>query len=363
MVQYLKEVSNDQQNLIIKALDARKICCSKDSTCNFAYENELLKVRLEESEKRILFLEKEAKDLMRILNAKMISASCNFKTSQMESPTKTDSSCQTLTSSNLPLSNPNDNIVDNMNDLEHLKQLNGSFIPQISNNLETPVIIKNSKKHSVNWKTVDLFNKTSIKDISIDEIINELENDGTVNSNQRSISCENIDKIDQCINFNQKIKSLEETIAKQNKKLDDLFNKLSEDKINITKANPPMKNICEEKTVSEDPTKESKLKKGKIAKNLDAQLIVVRKKYKEDCYKNHFSKTQPSKTNSNNFSFTKEYVETINSELDDSNLSDTRKKKVENYRKRKKKTVLIVGDSMLNGIEESKLSKTRHMRV
>ena len=153
-----------------------------------------------------------------------------------------------------------------------------------------------------------MFNKTSIKNISIDEIINELENDGTVNSNQRSISCENIDKIDQCINFNQKIKSLEETIAKQNKKLDDLFNKLSEDKINITKANPPMKNICEEKTVSEDPTKESKLKKEKIAKKLDAQLIVVRKKYKEDYYKNHFSKTQPSKTKSNNFSFTKENV-------------------------------------------------------
>ena len=59
--QYLKEVSSDQQNFIIKALDTRKICCSKDSACNFAYDNELLKVRLEESEKRISFLEKEAK--------------------------------------------------------------------------------------------------------------------------------------------------------------------------------------------------------------------------------------------------------------------------------------------------------------
>ena len=64
VVQYLKEVSNDQQNSIIKALDARKICCSKDSTCNFAYENELLKVILDESQKRKLFLEKEAKDLL-----------------------------------------------------------------------------------------------------------------------------------------------------------------------------------------------------------------------------------------------------------------------------------------------------------
>ena len=127
--------------------------------------------------------------------------------------------------------------------------------------METPIIIKNSKKHFINSKTVDLFNKTSIKDISIDEIINELESDGTVNSNQKIISCENKDKIDQCINFNQKIESLEETIAKQNKKLGDLFNKLSDDKINITKTNPPKKNIYEEKTVSEDLTKENKLKK------------------------------------------------------------------------------------------------------
>ena len=95
---------------------------------------------------------------------------------------------------------------------------------------------------------------------------------------------------------------------------------------------------------------------------MDAQLIVVRKRFKDDYYKNHFSKTQPSKTKSNNFSFTEENVVT-NNELDDSNLSETEKKKVENYRKRKKKTVLIVGDSMLNGIEESKLSKTRHIRV
>ena len=113
MAQHLKEVSNDQQNLIIKTLEVRKICCSKNSTCILAYENELLKVRLEESKKRILFLEKEAKNVMRFLNAKMIPASCNFKTSQMESPIKTYSSCQTLTSSDLPLGNPNG--------LEHLK--------------------------------------------------------------------------------------------------------------------------------------------------------------------------------------------------------------------------------------------------
>ena len=120
VVQYLKEVSNNQQNFLIKALNAGKICSSEDSTCNFAYENELLKVRLEESE--YYSQKKKQKNLMKILNAKMISASCNFKASNMEGPTKTDSPCQTLTSSNPPLSNPNGNVVDNTNDLEHLKK-------------------------------------------------------------------------------------------------------------------------------------------------------------------------------------------------------------------------------------------------
>ena len=85
---------------------------------------------------------------------------------------------------------------------------------RLANNLEIPIIIKNSKKHPIISKTVDFFNKTSIEDTSIEEIINQLENDGTVDSNQRNIACQNVDKIDQCINFNQKFKSLEETIAR-----------------------------------------------------------------------------------------------------------------------------------------------------
>ena len=60
------------------------------------------------------------------------------------------------------LRNPNGNKVDNTNGLEHLEQLNDSFISQISNKLETQIIIKNSKKPSINSKTLHLFNKTSI---------------------------------------------------------------------------------------------------------------------------------------------------------------------------------------------------------
>ena len=150
-----------------QSIGRQEICYSKESTCNFAYDNELLKIRLEEREKQTSFLKKEAKDLMKIFNVKMTSASSNFKSSKMESPTETNSSGQTLTPSNLPFRNPNGNNVDNTNDLKHLEQLNDYFIPQITNNLETPTIIKNSKKHSINSKTTDLFNKTSIEDISM----------------------------------------------------------------------------------------------------------------------------------------------------------------------------------------------------
>ena len=51
VVQHLKGVSSYQQDFVIKAVDARKICCSEESTCTLTYKNELLKVRLDESEK------------------------------------------------------------------------------------------------------------------------------------------------------------------------------------------------------------------------------------------------------------------------------------------------------------------------
>ena len=47
----------------------------------------------------------------------------------------------------------------------------------------------------------------------------------------------------------------------------------------------------------------------------------------------------------------------INHKKNDSKNANTK------YKKIKKKTVLVVGDSMANGIEESKLSKTRDIRV
>ena len=49
----------------------------------------------------------------------------------------------------------------------------------------------------------------------------------------------------------------------------------------------------------------------------------------------------------------------LNSEKSNSLSKST----LQTAKKIKKKTVLIAGDSMVNGIGESKLSKTRHIRV
>ena len=63
---------------------------------------------------------------MKISSTKMASASCNFQTSTIESPTKTNLSCQTLTSSNPPLRNPCGNKIDNTNDCKEMRCSNYS---------------------------------------------------------------------------------------------------------------------------------------------------------------------------------------------------------------------------------------------
>ena len=52
------------------------------------------------------------------------------------------------------LRNPNGNKVDNTNGLEHLEQLNDSFISQISNKLETQIIKKKLKETLYQFKNI-----------------------------------------------------------------------------------------------------------------------------------------------------------------------------------------------------------------
>ena len=99
--------------------------------------------------------------------------------------------------------------------------------------------------------------------------------------------------------------------------------------------------------------------------NLERQLNNVRKVHKERYYKTHFHKIKDSSFNS-----LADNME-VNSDLCKKNesVSDNYhfKKATCNIKKKSKKiikkSILVLGDSMLNGIEESKLSKSRYIRV
>ena len=114
-----------------------------------------------------------------------------------------------------------------------------------------------------------------------------------------------------------------------------------------------------------NPVVESNIKK------LENQLINVRKKYKERYYKDHFVNIKDISIN-NSSNALDDLIET-NSEnnngvnpkdsLKDSESKNSSSDKAVIYKKIKKKSVLVVGDSLLNGIEESKLSKDTHIRV
>ena len=104
---------------------------------------------------------------------------------------------------------------------------------------------------------------------------------------------------------------------------------------------------------------------------LENQLIDVRKKWKERYCKDHFVKIKDISIN--NASNTLDDLIEINSEnnnnvnpkdsLKDSETKNSSIDKALSYKKIKKKSVLVVGDSLLNRIEESNLSKDRLIRV
>ena len=136
-------------------------------------------------------------------------------------------------------------------------------------------------------------------------------------------------------------------------------------KLQISPCNDKGKTSSKKNDNVANPVAESNMKK------LENQLIDVRKKYKERYYKDHFVKIKdipinnPSnavddliETNSENY-----YDVNPKGSLKDLETKNSSIDKAVIYRKIKKKYVLVVGDSLLNGIEESKLSKDRHIRV
>ena len=108
----------------------------------------------------------------------------------------------------------------------------------------------------------------------------------------------------------------------------------------------------------------------RIKSNLDRQLTEIRKNHKETYYKTHFDKITDSSLKSQNSNLDINACEKIicDFKIDTNNSINYNHKEVNNIKRKnvkkvKKKSILILGDSMINGIEESKLSKSRHIRV
>ena len=92
---------------------------------------------------------------------------------------------------------------------------------------------------------------------------------------------------------------------------------------------------------------------------LENQLKTVRNLQKEQYYSQHFNRVKDSSiliedSSNNNLDQNKKNEVDVHTESPEMSVKT---------KKIKKKTVLIIGDSMVNGIEESKLSKSRHIRV
>ena len=98
------------------------------------------------------------------------------------------------------------------------------------------------------------------------------------------------------------------------------------------------------------------------------QLISIRESYKEKYYESRFDKLKETHINEiqnsqGNLDSSKDDDEMSNQNSNLADNSNLRDDIAINFKKLKKKSILVVGDSLLNGIEESKLSKTRHIRV
>ena len=326
-----------------------------------------------------IFLQKEVDDLMIIINSKITNTSYSFNTPTKENPQNIDSSLQTGEVSSQLIKTPNDNRVENRSESENKKV---SITPVINNNLKTPVL---ENKRLLATHSCGILNKGSINDVLIDESIDEIFKELNIDNRNESVVKSSIydDKIkipankvdtqnqkidyfiDLLINrdgnevnnksttenvstyhsilsqsksYDDKIQCLEEQIVKQNQKIDQLMETVANNhklKIQTTeKCNDENK----ENEDSEKPTKN-------IEKKLEDQITEIRNKHKEKYCREHLSKLPTTQTNQQKTT------------PDENATSPEKTKKV------KKKSILVVVDSLLNGIEESKLSKSRHIRV
>ena len=221
--------------------------------------------------------------------------------------------------------------------------------------------------------------------VSIKTYIKELETNEKFPDNESTILSETHDQKW----YDTRIKSLEAELARK----DDIIYNISKYFHNINSHNVPFKTqlpweledsdksfvVLEDISPCDNKDETSSKKNDNTAnpvvesnmKKLENQLIDLKKKYKERYYKDHFVKIKDISIN-NSSNALDDLTETNSENNNDINPKDSLKDsetknssidKVVIYMKIKKKSVLVVGDSLLNGIEESKLSKDRHIRV
>ena len=152
--------------------DLTDIICDKD----LIVENEILKVKLEEAD--------EVKDLTVLLNAKIQTSSRNFKTISKECLFQENCDTQVQSQFSFQINSLKGDMLYNQNNFSNKRD---SFILQINSNLTAPVTSDPDLKSSVisthnNSKTLELFNKSSLVDFTIDEILTELGNESEIHN-------------------------------------------------------------------------------------------------------------------------------------------------------------------------------------
>ena len=258
-------------------------------------------------------------DITKLLNAKIQSPSYVSKT-----PTKellfTDNGNISSTSLPVPIINtPNGNILNND---RLLLDKNTSFVPLI-NNIETPLLNVNDKIKSKTLscnKETDFINKSLFETTSVEEILKEMEN-----------------SYNRCKNNNENATYISDKIPFKSTRLvtqKERHNISQQDQNNPTPVSRQFKSV---QLISSESS--TSVKKEESLAKVDTS---------------NKNKTISQEADINT-SEQKEEVKT--------DKTDIKKVSKATHKKIKKKTVLIIGDSMLNGIEESKLSKTRHIRV
>ena len=117
-----------------------------------------------------------------LLNAKIQGSSHNFKTYTKEYLLQENFHTQAQSQFSFQTNFPKRNMLYNQNNFSNKRN---SFILQINSNLATPATSDLDLKPSIhsthnNSKTLELFNKSSVVDFTIDEILTELGNESKI---------------------------------------------------------------------------------------------------------------------------------------------------------------------------------------